>query len=86
MASEARTGTSMVNTKLIPCLDVMNVPKWWASVTVAENCVLWKEHSKGGHFPSVEKPRELVEDIREFTGLMNPSNLAAVIKSGKLKK
>jgi hypothetical protein len=28
----------------------------------------------------------LVEDIREFTGLMNPSRLAAVIKSGKLKK
>jgi hypothetical protein len=28
----------------------------------------------------------LVEDIREFTGLMNEGRLAAVIKSGKLKK
>jgi hypothetical protein len=48
--------------------------------------VFWKEHKKGGHFASVEKPVELIEDIREFTKLINAGRMAGLIKSGKLKK
>lgn len=48
--------------------------------------MFWKEHEKGGHFASVEKPVELVEDIREFTKIINPGRMAGLVKSGKLKK
>jgi hypothetical protein len=67
-------------------VDVLHIPRWWAAVSVSSNIVFWKEHEKGGHFASVEKPVELVEDIREFTKLINPERMAALIKSGKLKK
>jgi hypothetical protein len=43
-------------------------------------------HEKGGHFASVEKPVELVEDIREFTKFINPGRLTSLIQSGKVKK
>lgn len=48
--------------------------------------MFWKDHEKGGHFASVEKPVELVEDIREFTKLINPGRMARLIKSEKLKE
>ena len=67
-------------------LDVLYIPRWWAACSVARNIVFWKQHEKGGHFPSVEKPVELVEDIREFTKLVNPERIAGLIRSGKLKK
>jgi hypothetical protein len=66
-------------------LDVFNVPRWWAGCTVASNIVFWKEHDKGGHFPAIEKPEELVSDIREFTQSINKGRLAELVKSGKLK-
>jgi hypothetical protein len=47
--------------------DVCYSPRWWCEQTVGENITFWKEHDKGGHFPSTEKPAQLVEDIREFT-------------------
>lgn len=47
-------------------LDVGYVPLWWAKATIAENIVCWKEHSKGGHFPSIECSEVLKEDIWEF--------------------
>lgn len=47
--------------------DVVFLPKWWAECKVAENIVFWKEREKGGHFPSIERPDDLVEDIRAFT-------------------
>lgn len=65
--------------------DVLNIPKWWAEACVSNNIVFWNEHAKGGHFASVEKPVELVEDIREFTGLLNVENKVKLIRSGKLK-
>jgi hypothetical protein len=70
------------------CLGSNNYkpPQYKYLLTPHLRIVFWKEHSIGGHFPSVERPSVLVKDIREFTGLMNPSRLAAVIKSGKLKK
>lgn len=48
--------------------------------------MFWKDHEKGGHFASVEKPVELVEDIREFTKLIKPERMVGLVKSGKLKK
>ncbi|KAF9049965.1 epoxide hydrolase domain-containing protein [Panaeolus papilionaceus] len=48
--------------------DVGYVPVWWAKASVAENITLWKEHDKGGHFPSVEYPSLLMNDIWEFVG------------------
>lgn len=53
---------------------------------MSHNIVFWKEHKKGGHFASVEKPAELIEDIREFTKVLRPSRMASLVKSGKLKK
>ncbi|THU79915.1 epoxide hydrolase domain-containing protein [Dendrothele bispora CBS 962.96] len=47
-------------------LDVGYVPRWWAEGAAAENIVFWKEHSKGGHFASVEVPEELIGDLQEF--------------------
>ncbi|KAF1970118.1 epoxide hydrolase domain-containing protein [Bimuria novae-zelandiae CBS 107.79] len=51
--------------------DVAFVPKWWAESKVAENIAFWKEREKGGHFPSVERPKDLVEDVRAFTVAAN---------------
>lgn len=47
--------------------DVMHATRWWTEAAVARNIVFWKEHDKGGHFPSIEKPTELIDDIRSFT-------------------
>lgn len=67
-------------------IDVLNIPRWWAESTVSSNIVFWKEHKQGGHFASVECPVDLVEDIREFTTLVNPDRMSGLVKSGKLKK
>ena len=42
-------------------------PRDW--VTTVVNVQFWKDHDTGGHFPSVECPEKLVEDIREFFSL-----------------
>ena len=65
---------------------MLNIPYWWASCTVARNIVFWKDHDSGGHFAATEKPVALVEDLRDFAKVINPSRMAALIKSGKLKK
>lgn len=67
-------------------VDVLNIPKWWAAVTISSNIVFWKEHDAGGHFAATEKPVELLQDIRDFTQVLSPSNFAGLKESGKLKK
>lgn len=67
-------------------VDVLNIPRWWAQCTVARNIVFWREHDSGGHFAASEKPDLLVEDIRDFAKVINPTRMAALVKSGKLKK
>ncbi|KAK9315532.1 epoxide hydrolase [Lipomyces starkeyi] len=47
--------------------DPMYTPRWWAACKIASNIVFWKEHTMDGHFPSIERPAELVQDIRDFT-------------------
>lgn len=47
--------------------DVGFVPRWWAECKVAGNITFWNERGEGGHFASVERPGDLVEDVRRFT-------------------
>lgn len=49
--------------------DAQYIPRWWADGTAALNITFWKEHSSGGHFASIEKPQQLMEDIRAFTSV-----------------
>jgi hypothetical protein len=84
----SRKVSSRLSDSLLECFilndtsDVMSIPKWWAACTVANNIVFWKEHSSGGHFPSVEKPDELVQDIRDFTNMFNGSKMRELTKAG----
>jgi hypothetical protein len=64
----------------------MQIPRWWASCSASKNIVFWREHDKGGHFPPMEQPDVFVEDIRDFSKVINPTRMALLIKSGKLKK
>jgi len=34
--------------------------------TVPEHVKLWSYHETGGHFPAIEKPKLVVEDLRTF--------------------
>lgn len=45
----------------------MTSPREWVAAVV--NIQFWKDHDTGGHFPSVECPEKLVEDIRDFFSL-----------------
>ena len=67
-------------------IEIYMIPQWWAACTVASKIVFWKEHERGGHFSSTEKPRELVEDIRAFTGCFGQEKLVALRESGKEKR
>ena len=60
--------------------DVGYVPVWWAKATVAKNIVFWKEHEKGGHFPSVECADVLKEDIWNFVGSL-PAETQTLLKT-----
>lgn len=53
--------------------EIGYVPRWWAQASIADNIVFWKEHEKGGHFPSVECPEVLQSDIQEFVSLLPES-------------
>ena len=61
--------------------DVGYAPLWWAKVSLAENIVFWKEHSHSGHFPSVECPEELKNDIWAFVGSLSKETRDS-LKSG----
>ena len=64
---------------------MINAPRFWAEACVADNIVFWKEHDKGGHFPSVERPEVLVEDVRAFTGMVGRERLGDLRRAGKVK-
>ncbi|KAH6674276.1 alpha beta-hydrolase [Halenospora varia] len=63
--------------------EVFNVPRWWAKTSIAQNIVFWREHDKGGHFASVERPDVLVKDIRDWTAVMNPARIQELKRVGK---
>ncbi|MCB2077102.1 MAG: epoxide hydrolase, partial [Novosphingobium sp.] len=48
--------------------EVAKLPRPWAEK--AFNIVQWTEHSHGGHFPALEHPDVLVNDIRRFAKLL----------------
>ncbi|KAI9043107.1 uncharacterized protein KD926_004610 [Aspergillus affinis] len=66
--------------------NVCYVPRWWAGASISRNILFWKEHSKGGHFASLEKPAELVRGIQEFTEAIQTERKGRLVASGKLKR
>lgn len=54
--------------------DIGYLPKWWVEATMAENVTFWREHDKGGHFPSVERGDVLLADIRDFVETIRGEN------------
>ena len=55
--------------------DIVISPKSWARNYL--NIVQWRDHSEGGHWPSLEAPATLTTDIIDFT-----HNISAIFKSG----
>ncbi|KAI0197639.1 Alpha/Beta hydrolase protein [Astrocystis sublimbata] len=47
--------------------DLAVLPKPWAE-EIYPNLALFKAHSEGGHFASIEQPKALLEDVEEFVG------------------
>jgi hypothetical protein len=35
-------------------------------VEATHNVTFWREHDRGGHFATMERPEAIVADIREF--------------------
>ncbi|KAE9566909.1 hypothetical protein CGMCC3_g16933 [Colletotrichum fructicola] len=52
------TGVSIFPGEILPC------PKDWAKQLA--NIIFWRQHEHGGHFPALECPNDLVNDIRKF--------------------
>lgn len=63
--------------------DVGYVPRWWAEATIAEDIVFWREHAKGGHFPSIECPEVLLKDFQDFVEEIKGDRWAKLIQAGK---
>ncbi|KAJ8076630.1 hypothetical protein AAF712_000269 [Marasmius tenuissimus] len=67
--------------------DVGYVPKWWADVFMP-NIVFWKEHEKGGHFPSIEVPETLMSDVQAWADVIrskgDPSRWESLLKAGNV--
>ena len=55
--------------------EIVPVPKSWA--TKSCNLVFFNQHDRGGHFPAMERPHELLADIEEYVKVawarVNPS-------------
>ncbi|KAL5321955.1 hypothetical protein ACEPPN_009920 [Leptodophora sp. 'Broadleaf-Isolate-01'] len=64
--------------------DVLNIPHFWALSTISPNIIFWRTHTLGGHFASVEKPAELIRDIRDFTELVDSGRGARLRRAGDL--
>ncbi|KAJ3981601.1 epoxide hydrolase domain-containing protein [Lentinula detonsa] len=66
--------------------DVAYATKWWAEATLAEKIVTWREHDKGGHFPSVECPEVLISDVNEWVKAVKETSSVskwdALLKAG----
>ncbi|KAJ9638492.1 hypothetical protein H2204_004262 [Knufia peltigerae] len=45
--------------------EINPIPRAWIETT--GNLVFYKQHDKGGHFAAMERPRELWDDVEEFT-------------------
>ncbi|KAF9268480.1 epoxide hydrolase domain-containing protein [Marasmius fiardii PR-910] len=67
--------------------DVGYVPRWWAEANSISNIVFWKEHAKGGHFPSVEVPDTLMADVQEWAEVIrskeDPSRWESLLNAGR---
>ncbi|GAM43224.1 hypothetical protein TCE0_047f17854 [Talaromyces pinophilus] len=52
------TGVSMYDKEQLHC------PRDWAAQ--AANIVFWREHAQGGHFSTLERPDQFLEDMKSF--------------------
>ncbi|KAL2815501.1 Alpha/Beta hydrolase protein [Aspergillus granulosus] len=50
--------------------ELMPVPRSWIAKT--GNLVYFKEHTEGGHFAALERPKEIKEDLAEFISQVWP--------------
>jgi pimeloyl-ACP methyl ester carboxylesterase len=64
---ETPTGVAM-----FPGERELVVPKEWAERCY--NLVHWTDMPRGGHFPAIEQPRLLVDDLRAFFGGLRPAS------------
>ncbi|KAJ4489994.1 epoxide hydrolase domain-containing protein [Lentinula aciculospora] len=68
--------------------DIAYATKWWAEATLAENIVTWREHDKGGHFPSVECPDALTSEVQEWVKAVKKTSSSSkwdgLVKGGRL--
>ncbi|KAF5510285.1 Epoxide hydrolase 1 [Colletotrichum siamense] len=67
------TGVSIFPGEILPC------PKDWAKQLA--NIIFWRQHEHGGHFPALECPDDLVNDIRKF--LSSKEMRKVLAKNGK---
>ncbi len=44
-----------------------STPRAWAQLRYTD-IRFWRDHDSGGHFPALERPEQLVADLREFAG------------------
>ena len=71
--------TIPVGVSLFP-KDPMYATRWWADAAVGSNIVLWEQHEKGGHFPSIEKPDLLAKDLRNFTSAAKLAEMVPAVR------
>jgi hypothetical protein len=49
---------------------------------MADNIVFWREHEKGGHFPSVDCSDVLERDFLDFFGTISGKRRDALLEAG----
>ncbi|KAF4633047.1 hypothetical protein G7Y89_g5070 [Cudoniella acicularis] len=87
--------TYLLNKRIPPTVDfgascfpkeVFNIPSFWARASISENIVFWREHARGGHFPSIERPHVLIQDIRDFSARIGRGRMGGLkrINSDKI--
>jgi len=52
--------------------ELMRFPRKWCD-NVYSDIVHWEAYERGGHFAAMERPQELVSDIRAFVKKLNPA-------------
>jgi len=46
--------------------DILIMPRRWISSWHKKKLAFWKRHLQGGHFPALDNPEGLIDDLREM--------------------
>lgn len=46
------------------------IPGFQSAIAKRGNLVFYREHVEGGHFAAIERPRDMLQDIEDFTQLV----------------